>query len=268
MKKRVPVIVLATLALLVASFVPAAAVQFGEPDGDGHPFVGMVVFDVDGSPSHRCSGALLSPTVFLTAGHCTTDTDAARVWFESEVIDPFFPFSGGTAIDGTPHTHPDWDDFASFPDTNDVGVVVLDEEVILPEYAQLADVGALDALATRPGLQDIVGRIVGYGLQDALPPTIQADLERYVGVVKINNLNNSLTGEWNVQLSANAGEGHGGSGGACFGDSGGPFLPNALGENVVAAVGSFVLNLQCMGNGFYFRVDTQSAQDFINDFLD
>lgn len=72
-------------ALLLAVVIPAAAVTFGEPDGEGHPHVGLMVFDVDGSPAWRCTGTLLSPTVMLTAGHCTFGTSGGRVWFESDV---------------------------------------------------------------------------------------------------------------------------------------------------------------------------------------
>ena len=69
-KKGVIAFSLVVLILLVA--VPVYAINYGDPDGDGHPFVGlMVAQDEDGNPLWRCSGTLLSPTVFLTAGHCT-----------------------------------------------------------------------------------------------------------------------------------------------------------------------------------------------------
>ena len=47
---------LIALALLLVTVIPAAAVTFGVPDGDGHPYVGLMVFDVDGSAAPaRCS---------------------------------------------------------------------------------------------------------------------------------------------------------------------------------------------------------------------
>jgi len=47
-------------------------ITYGELDGNRHPYVGlMVAQDADGNPLWRCSGTLMSPTIFLTAGHCT-----------------------------------------------------------------------------------------------------------------------------------------------------------------------------------------------------
>lgn len=61
-----------SLFALLLAFVmisPALGIQYGEPDGNEHPYVGLVVFyDEAGNPPHRCSGTLLSETVFLTAG--------------------------------------------------------------------------------------------------------------------------------------------------------------------------------------------------------
>ena len=51
---------------------------YGTDDGNGHPYVGlMVAQNADGNPLWRCSGTLLSATVFLTAGHCVEAPAAA-----------------------------------------------------------------------------------------------------------------------------------------------------------------------------------------------
>jgi hypothetical protein len=248
------------LAATLALAGPASAILYGTPDGDDHPMVGLAVFDVDGTPAWRCSGTLLSPTIFLTAGHCTFGTSGARVWFESEVDDPMYPFSGGTAIDGTPHAHPLYDDFASFPATFDIGVVILDEPVALSEYGSLP---TIDQLGSRKsgGQQKLT--IVGYGLQ-GIVPLFSADRERYQGTVRITNLNSALANGYNIHLSSNPSVQN--SGGACFGDSGGPaFLGNSL---TVVGVGSFVLNQNCVGSGFYFRTDVADAHAWVSSFLD
>src|SRR4030095_7555290 len=50
-----------------------------------HPFVGLIVFfDEDGVFTGRCSGSLISPTVFVTAGHCVEGATTARVYFQQD----------------------------------------------------------------------------------------------------------------------------------------------------------------------------------------
>lgn len=253
-------------ALLATLFFasPAQAITFGEQDGNAHPYVGLVVFDVEGTLSHRRTGTLLSPTILLTAGHCTAGTDAARVWFESEVDDSVYPFSGGTSTSGTPYTHPNFDDFAGFPNTNDVGIVVLDSPVALPSYASLPTIGALDGLAIRRGQQDIIFKTVGYGLQ-SIVPDLMADRVRYTATSQLVSLRSALTDGYNLHISNNPGLGQG-TGGTCFGDSGGPvFFPGS--ETIVAGIVSFGLNGNCVGGGFAYRTDLDNTQGFINQFL-
>ena len=82
---RLPRLLLAAVVWLLAMLLamgPAAAITNGQPDAGRHPYVGlMVAHDADGVPLWRCSGSLLSPTVFLTAGHCTEPPAAhVEVW--------------------------------------------------------------------------------------------------------------------------------------------------------------------------------------------
>ena len=122
--RRKFVFILATIALSLLVAIPVAAVIWGQPDGDAHPYVVNVVFDVNGVPSHRCSASFLNEEWLLTAGHCTFGTSGARVYTDNPYTnDPGYPFTGG--LDATPITHPDYDDFATFPNTSDVGLVQL-----------------------------------------------------------------------------------------------------------------------------------------------
>src|SRR5512134_2362839 len=120
---------LAFAACIAAPHGPALAVTDGEPDAGRHPQVGLLVFDVvPGTPAWRCSGTLVSPSVMVTAGHCTDGATAGRVWFEDDIDagrpGNGYPVGGGTSIAFCGiHTHPDFPT-ASFV-FHDVGVVVL-----------------------------------------------------------------------------------------------------------------------------------------------
>ncbi len=261
------VVLLTVVVLLALSVTAVHAVIWGEKDGNDHPYVGLLVFDVDGTPAWRCSGTLIAPTVVLTAGHCTSGADAARVWFDSDLQNnPEYPFGGSTSTEGTPHAHPGYDGFATFPNTSDVGVVVLDEPVTDVGYGALPEEGAVgDLYYNRPPGPPPLMNIVGYGLQSVVPD-LQAERVRYQGNPQIVELNSANTGGWNIHLGSNNGKGQG-QGGACFGDSGGPALLSED-SNVVGGVGSFVLNLNCVGAGFYYRVDTAHALDWVETFLE
>ena len=64
-----------------------AQITDGVLDGNGHPYVGlMVAQDAKGKPLWRCSGTLLSSQLFLTAGHCTEAPAAhVEIWFQADV---------------------------------------------------------------------------------------------------------------------------------------------------------------------------------------
>jgi hypothetical protein len=256
MRRIVGIIAVAALAL-VGSAAPAVAVLYGQPDDNAHPYVGVVrFFDTDGTYLWRCSGTLIAPTVFLTAGHCTDGTATAEVWFSETAPSTPEVLSGDYehGITGTPYTYPGFD-FGTSLDTGDVGIVVLNQPVQLPRYGDLPTAGEVDTLGKHPLLT-----IVGYGIQDVRPVQI-ADVIRLTATVKLINDTSGYSGGFNLHLSSNNGVPH--RGGLCFGDSGGPVL---LGDTVLA-VNSFVLNDNCAGSGYSFRIDRPEILEWIKSFL-
>lgn len=251
------------LILVVALAAPAGAVKNGELDGDGHPYVGlMVALDASGSPLWRCSGTLISPTVYLTAGHCTeAPAESATIWFDADV-ESGIPGNGYPSfgdVSGTVYTHPDYNPAAFF--VRDVGVVVLDEPVEMDEYGTLPTLNQLDDLKTRRGKKDVTFTAVGYGLQYINPVFVEAERVRMVATPHLIQINTpGFTGDFSLLLSNNHS-----TGGTCFGDSGGP---NFLGDsNVVAGVTSFGINGNCAGTGGVFRMDRSWSLDWVNSFL-
>jgi len=246
--KRI-VLLLAALTLLALP-LPAGAITDGELDGNGHPYVGlMVAQDKKGNPLWRCSGTLMSATVFLTAGHCTEAPAAqAQIWFAADVESGIpangYPFKGDAG--GKTYTHPSYNPNAFF--LFDAGVVVLSKPVSLAKYGALPKLEQLDALATSRGTQNVTFTSVGYGLQQINPVFIQQDRVRMVAHPHLIQINGGIVGDFSIMLSNNAS-----TGGTCFGDSGGP---NFIGSsNVVGGVTSFGLNGNCAGTGGVYRVD-------------
>jgi hypothetical protein len=278
MRKRVFVLFV-VLVVLVVGVMPAGAVTDGEPDGDGHPYVGlMVAKNADGNVIWRCSGTLISSMVFLTAGHCAEAPAAhAVIWFDSgspdqipldpnyvsiyldgpSCADPdvtMYPCWGYDA-EGTPFTHPSYTPNAFY--RYDLGVVLLDKPFKMKTYGQLPQLDQLDRL--NPGRQTVF-TAVGYGLQESFPDAASwknvAYRTRMVANPHLIQINSGIVGDFSLLLSNNAN-----SGGTCFGDSGGP---NFIGSStVIAGVTSFGLNGTCGGTGGVYRVDRADDLDWL-----
>lgn len=255
----------AALLTVVVAVTPASAITHGELDGDGHPYVGlMVAKDSAGNPLWRCSGSLLSPTVYLTAGHCTqAPAVTADIWFGADLRDAAtidFPARGDAR--GTTHTHPEFD--PARPQVRDVGVVVLHEPVTLPQYGELPAPDAFDGLRSRRGQQDRTFTAVGYGVQRMFPEAaswkIESERLRMVSTARLIQLDTAVTGDHSLMLTSNAS-----TGGTCKGDSGGPYLVGD--SDVVGAVNSFGLNDICAGTMGALRMDRSWSQDWVKGFL-
>ena len=252
--KKVTIALLLTLMLTWSTLDAARAVTEGELDGNRHPYVGLIVAqDEDGNPLWRCSGTLISPTIFLTAGHCTEEpAEHVEVWFDADVESGIpangYPYAGD--VGGAPFTHPQYDPEAFY--LHDLGVVVLDEPIFLDEYGALPELNELDSLAKKRGQQDVTFTAVGYGLQESFPDAASwkenNERVRMLARPHLIQITGELVGDFSILLSNNEY-----TGGTCFGDSGGP---NFIGDtNVIAGVTSFGMNGNCVGTGSVYRVD-------------
>lgn len=251
---------LMSLVLGLAAVSPAFAIRYGELDGNRHPYVGlMVAYDENGTPLWRCSGTLIAPELFLTAGHCTEEPAAhVEIWFGSDITDAAlnnYPTQGD--VGGTPYTHPEYDPNAFF--THDLGVVVLDEPVYMDVYGQLPEEGQFDYLAQQRGLIDDTFTAVGYGLQNANKNHLSAQRLRMLAHPRLIVMNaKGLTGDFSILMSNNAN-----TGGTCFGDSGGPLFYGGDESNLLVGVTSYGLNSQCAGTGGVYRIDRADDLDWL-----
>jgi len=260
--KRVSILAMLVLILAVG-VLPVAAITGGVEDGDGHPAVGMMIADVDGEPAWRCSGTLIAPRVFLTAGHCTDGATAARVWFANDMADvPDYPYGGVVALEGIPVPHPDFAWGARYNDAHDVGVVILDEAVTDIEPATLPDPDFLGQLKKARLLdggyqESTYFTSVGYGVTlVSWPPAVQdSNKTRMVSESEYF----ALTKPWLHLMQRAVFD----ESGTCGGDSGGPaFWVEDDGTEILVAVTSWG-DGGCAATGFDYRVDTPEILEWI-----
>jgi hypothetical protein len=276
------VLVLATMALaiLVAGGVAQAIIN-GEPDRgpNAHPYVGAYVAKFQGKLLPVCSGTLISPRVFLTAGHCTEfEIEKDRPAYVS--FDPTYKPGSSRLTKGTPYLHPKF----CIPDPEDkvdcspeiptealyareyrydVGVVVLEEPVRMATYGTLPDAGLVGTLKEGQRLTT-----VGYGAnrfdlvsKPPLQPVFLGD--RYRATVRLLGIKNPAVSDQLVKTTGVSLRGDKGKT-SCYGDSGGPLFVGD--QRTIVGVTSFGIAPLCRGPGYYQRVDLPRVQKWVRSF--
>ena len=277
--RRVAIVVGVVVAVLAAAVGPAGAITGGELDGDRHPNVAMIVFyQPDGR--FRCSATLVSPTVLITAAHCTDGVRGKTiVTFETVAPQPIPRAADDTGnglsnvgyaapvpgwLTGTPHAHPLWDGELQLNDLHDVGVVVLDEPYRGATPASLPPLNYLETLSQgNGGLNKQTFELVGYGVffdkPDGGPqkPVAVRDLTRRFTTAVGQNATSQV-----LKLAENPNDSRAG-GGSCFGDSGGPVFQGGY----LVADTSFGASQFCRSFGGYYRLDVADARSFLDDYV-
>jgi secreted trypsin-like serine protease len=249
--------------LLAFGFVVAGAnavTTNGFPDNGQHPNVGAIMVPARSGVGYAevCSGTLVSPTVFLTASHCTAFLEADPrpefVTFDETDVEPF----PSGLIPATPRTNPAY----TGGSRDDVSVMVLSTPVTTITPAQLPPLGYLDTLGLN---QSARLTVVGYGTSEKVivkgenGPQFPFEGDRGYGIGGFN----SLTPQW-LKMSQNAA--HGDSG-ACYGDSGGPTSLGAAPNDgdIVLAV-TTTGDTPCYSTNIAGRTDDSSARAFLSTF--
>jgi len=265
LNRRLLTIVTVTVLLLVLA-LPVFAITYGVPDGSAHPFVGSMVLRVDGNLYQVCSGTLISSDVFLTASHCTVFLDDFLADNPgSELLVTFDPVisDSSTFYTGQWYTNPEYIASNDAADPGDIAVIVLDQSPGI-DPASLPTARLLDQLKASHVLKNTRFTAVGYGTireqKTRGPQAILDNLERR----RADQSFLSLTGAW-ITLSGNLSTG---SGGTCYGDSGGPHFIHLNGQetDIVVAV-TVTGDANCLATDKDYRTDTPQAREFLSQFV-
>ena len=223
----------------------------------------------DGQVFPECSGTLIAPTVFLTAGHCTSFVASLSTADFAIGVSFANPIPWGDQTNGQSAvilatsivTHPDYNQRQSDP--ADLGVVIIPAQAGIP-LATLPTLGLLDDLQASHALKDARFTAVGYGLfarvvGGGTPFFLDWNPEpRQYASSGFNSL-----GPGYLRLSQNPAHGDGGT---CFGDSGGPNFLSVNGTLVLAAT-TVTGDANCRSTNVDYRLDTETARSFLGHYV-
>jgi Trypsin len=253
----------ASVAALAAG--RAQAITGGQLDGNGHPNVGVMVVDFGDGPSRLCSGELIAPTQFLTAGHCTSFL-VNNPALLGVTFDPAFDPSTSTVIPATAVTvDPQFGKDEG--DLHDLGVITLARPVSATPVV-LPTAGLLGRLAAQGGLRGRDFTNVGYGATGfafggGMPQLV--DFDQAVRRISTSPFQSLQPNVLLLQGNTNAT----GEGGTCVGDSGSASYLNVGGVDVAVAIVTLRSNSagRCVANDAKYRLDTPSARAFLGQFV-
>lgn len=245
-------VALASLFIAVLAVGPgrAGAIVNGDVD-TSHDYVGAIRgLDPTGTP-RLCSGSLVGPGVFLTAGHCTRLTDVT-VYFGDDIAAPDHVFAATDVL-----RHPAYNP-NNFGFQYDVGLVLFDQGDLALPVGELAPESFVDGFSIAQ-LKGATFETFGYGLVRDFANGNSDPLEP--GTVR-RTATQTYLNQHNQYLGLSI-HNHKGNGGGCHGDSGGPHLL----QGVIVSVTSNG-DANCAATDNTQRVDMPEIRSWIEGYLD
>jgi secreted trypsin-like serine protease len=231
----------------------------GFPDNGRHPNVGAILVPARSGVGYAevCSGTLVSPTLFMTASHCTAFLDSDRrpefVTFDETMVE-----DNPTGLIEVMEVHTNTSYKRGYRD--DVSLLEFETPVTGITPAKLPPLGYLDTVGLS---QDTKMTVVGYGTREqevvkGEGPTFPFEGSREYAIGSFN----ALTPQW-LKMSQNQAHGDGGAG---YGDSGGPtFLGSGADESDIVVAVTSTGDIPCYSTNVSGRTDSPSARAFLKE---
>jgi hypothetical protein len=241
------------------------AITGGTPTGPAYGSVGALLFDFNGDgvidgDDLWCSGSLIAPTLFLTAGHCVASafTNASTqfyVSFSPDLYGASFAYVAATGAVADPLFGRD------VANLHDLALVFLPAgSTAGMTPLQLPPPQFLTGLSAKAGLRKQTFVNVGYGVSASSRglPRFQYDGLRRQSTSAFM----ALQPTWLGLLMNTAATGQGGD---CYGDSGSPKFLDGNPNMIVATVTSG--DVACRATTWDWRLDTPEARGFLGQYV-